>query len=233
MKRIFVGTMFCGEGDLQHCIKAIHNQVDVSVEHIIISDLPEKEAHNRLWSSWRQRQRYFDLFVKIDADTVLNSPLVLKTVSDLMSNSDVTGIQAPIHDYFTDSYIMGLNCFRNDVIFQDTQSELYCDRGVDVGHKVVLRDNLPKVLTPAALHCHFASEQQAFHFGLHRQLKNQNDIIARVRRAFQKHNDKLRGLVLHGAIRSSKLKTKFNYTDKEFIQEFNDVVSNYDSLQLQ
>lgn len=233
MKRIFVGTMFCGEGDLQQCLSAIHNQIDVDVEHMLISNLPEKEAHNRLWDAWRKRQNQFDLFVKIDADTVLRSSNVLRTVCNLMeANSNVTGIQAPLHDYFTDSHIMGLNCFRNNVIFQDTQSELYCDRGVDVGHNVVLRTNLPEELSPAALHCHYASEQQAFHFGLHRQLKNQNDIIAKVKKAYDKNHDKLRGLVLHGANRANRLRTTFNYTDIEFLAEFNDVVSNYDSLHL-
>lgn len=233
--KVFVGTMTCGEGDFETCCQAISSQRDVDVDHFIINNLPEKAAHNTLWSSWRNRQTTHDLFVKVDADTVLKHDRVLIEVATIMKNDPrITGIQAPLHDYFTDGFINGLNCFSPKVTFQDSVDDLFCDRQVDVGHDIVMGSTqVPSSLSPAGFHCHHSTDIQAFHFGVHRALKGQHHIIEKVRLAWTKHKDRLRGLAILGAQFSSQLSKnrRFNYGDKELLDLFERAASTYSGFQ--
>jgi len=223
--RVFVGTLYCGEGDFDKCSESIALQKDVDVCHVVIENLPEKEAHNKLWQSWRDaKESGFDMFVKVDADTVLAHDSVLSEFWSLMkSDSRITGIQAPLDDYFTEGLINGLNCFSPKVVFNDTADELFCDRNVDVNHdRVIKAGNVPIQLIPAGYHCHYANDKQAFHFGLHRALKNQTKIISDVRKSFERHNDRLREIALCGAFlgECNPIGVGFNYNDQRFIKSF-------------
>ena len=231
--RVFIGTMYCGEGDFTQCCDAIDKQSGVSLMHVTVNNLPEKEAHNALWSSWRQARHNFDMFVKVDADTVLAHDEVLLEFWKVMeANPRVTGIQAPLLDYFTDGYINGLNCFSPRVTFRDTADELFCDRQVDVDHDIVLKaGQVPERLRHAGYHCHHATEAQAFHFGLHRALKNQTQILALVRQAWKRHGDRQRALALLGASLAGNFRDGgFNYIDQRFQLALDAVLSRYDEM---
>lgn len=231
--KIFVGTMYCGEGDIDECTSMINLQHGVTVEHVIIRDLPEKDAHNALWTSWNTRKDSSDLFVKCDADTILISNTTLRTVWDtLQSNPHATGIQAPLYDYISDSNINGLNCFTKKVVFKTTIDELYCDR-VDVGNDYVLRaGTIPLELIPAGKHCAKATPIQAFHYGLHRALKNQTSLLNLVRQAWKTKGDDIRAYALLGASATTKFMSKsgFNYSDKVFLETFNELNANFKSF---
>lgn len=233
--RIFVGMMFCGEEDFTHACSAIGYQHDVDVQLTVIMNQPEKAAHNRLWDAWRAAQHSgFDMFVKIDADTVLYNSKILSRLWGLMSsNPRITGIQAPLDDYYTDDFINGLNCFSPRVTFQDTTNDLFCDRHIDVGHDIVIKaDQCPPELRPAGYHCHYASRVQAFHYGVHRTLKGQADIIAKVRKAWEKEAsldgddytyDTPRSFVLLGSMMANRfLAGGFNYTDPGLLDAFDE-----------
>lgn len=222
--KVFVGTLYSGEGDFTKCVASIVEQQDIDITCSVISDLPEKEAHNALWDAWNDAKKDHDIFVKVDADTVLQHPRVLKNVCDLFaSNERLTGIQCWLHDYFTDGLIYGLNCYSRNVVFKRTEDNLFCDR-VDTNHDQVLRGGaLPKELFPAGQHCHHANELQAFHFGLHRQLKKQDNILHLVRKAWERDRDSIRAWALVGAHVAEQFRSnhRFNYTDPEFIAVFN------------
>lgn len=231
--RVFVGTLYSGEGDFEKCNVAIQEQLGVSVDHLVIKHLPEKEAHNALWAEWRSRQSSFDFFVKVDADTVLSHPNVLnKFWETLQSNPRITGIQAPLHDYFTDRFINGLNCFSPKVIFQDTKDSLFCDRKVDINHDIMISsDNVCVELKPAGKHCHNSSDLQAFHFGFHRALKRQNEILQFVRQAWDRDHDRLREFAILGAGAAfSKGFLHMDYTTPVFVQLFEEIRTKYDNL---
>jgi hypothetical protein len=232
LPRVFVGTMYCGEGDYDECMKAVRSQAGVAVQQVTVANLPEREAHNRLWKAWRDVQHDgFSMFVKVDADTVLAHDEVLLEFWKLMtSDARITGIQAPLLDYFTDGYINGLNCFSPRVTFQDTSDELFCDRQVDVDHDVVVKaDAVPPTLRHAGYHCFHTTERQAFHFGLHRALKGQADIVERVRQAWLRHGDRQRALALRGADAVLQFcDGRFNYSDERFIAAFNTAVERFD-----
>lgn len=234
LPRVFVGTMYTQEGEFLGCLKQIQAQKGVVVSHVIIANMREKEAHNALWHAWRHQGPSHDLFVKVDADTVLASPNTLAQIwEQFKANPRVTGLQAPLHDYMTDSLINGLNAFSTRVVFNDTQDELYCDRQVDTNHDVVLREkDLPPSLIPAGFHCWNPTDEQAFHFGVHRALKGQKATIDKVRAAWNRDHDRARAFALLGAWMSDRFATnrKFNYTDELFRATFDEASKDYDNL---
>jgi hypothetical protein len=234
LPRVFVGTMYTQEGEFEACLKQVQAQKGVTVSHVIISGLREKEAHNALWHAWKHQGPHHDLFVKIDADTVLASANTLAQIwEQFAANPRVTGLQAPLHDYMTDSYINGLNAFSTRVVFNDTQDELYCDRHVDTGHDIVLRDKeLPTTLRPAGFHCWNSTDKQAFHFGVHRMLKGQQAIIDMVHKAWDRDHDRSRAFALMGARMATRftLNRKFNYADPLFQAVFEEASQNYAEL---
>lgn len=228
--KIFIGTMYSGEGEIGHCCEMINNQEFVEIEHVIISHLPEKAAHNALWNEWRQRKDSFDLFVKVDADTtLLDSFLLARIAEKMLHNPRITGLQAPLFDYMTNDMINGLNCFTPKVVFNDSKSDLFCDRQVDVNHDIVLKGpTLPDILIPVGYHCTNPTDIQAFHFGLHRALKGQHDIIAKIRASQNSGSiaiNRARKFALLGARSAETFVDKtngFNYTDQSLILAFQD-----------
>lgn len=196
--RIFVGTLTSGEAEFEECCKAITNQTGVHVTHHIIQNLPEFEAHNALWTAWNDNKPNHDLFVKIDADTVLNRNTVLLEIFDLFKNEDVTGAQIPLHDYFTDAPINGLNCFSPRVEFRPSKRKLFADHA-DFGHRKVLKGDAVSHLSPIGWHGKNPSPTQSFHFGLHRTLKGQKDVLKKLANAWHKHKDSSREWALAGA----------------------------------
>lgn len=234
LPRVFVGTMYTKEGEFLGCLQQIQAQRGVVVSHVIIANMKEKEAHNALWHAWRHQGPSHDLFVKVDADTVLASPNTLATIwEQFKSNPRVTGLQAPLHDYMTDSLINGLNAFSTKVVFNDTQDELYCDRQVDTNHDVVLREkDLPTALIPAGFHCWNSTDEQAFHYGVHRMLKGQRTTIDKVRAAWNRDHDRPRAFALIGAKMAPRFAAsrKFNYSDEVFRSIFEEASTHYDEL---
>lgn len=215
---VFVGTLYSNEGDFDVCCEMVRVQSSVNVKHVVIPDLPEREAHNALWAEWTSHKSDFDIFVKVDADTVLAHRDVLAEVWNLFEQDpELTGVQAPLWDRFTDAPINGLNCFSPVVQFS-ASPDLCCDR-VDSGHKHrIFASDCPSALKPAGHHCFHATDLQAFHFGLHRYLKGQLDILARVRDKWLENGDTLRAFVLAGerAGRSGKFNARVhNYTDSQ------------------
>jgi hypothetical protein len=200
----------------------------VNIEHFIIKNLPELEAHNKLFDMWEKNKREYELFIKIDADTILhNEYCVSKILNEFKKNDNITGMQVKLLDYFTNNLINGLNCFNKNVLFNTGKDKLFCDR-VDSNHKIHLKNKETEHLLPIGYHCKYPNDLQSFHFGLHRFLKNQKDIIMDVYKQYSIYQDKARFFALMGAIKHSQLKDNINYTDKFFHKEFATV--KYDAL---
>ena len=214
--KIFVGTLYSGESEFQDCCKAIKDQQEVIIKHKVISNKPEYEAHNLLWEEWEKSKLDYDLFVKIDADTVLNSDSALFRISKLFHDIKITGAQILLHDYFTEDLIAGLNVFSKKVIFKPSRRKLFADHA-DKQNTNVLKGDSVRHLNPIGFHCINPNEKQSFHYGFHRALKGQNKIIKRCAEVWLDKKDNARAWALAGAM-SKKwyLRRNTDYGDHRF-----------------
>lgn len=233
--KIFVGTMHSQEAEFEESRKSIFNQKDVEIFHFIVDSLPEYEAHNALWNAWNDAKKSYDIFIKVDADTIVNDPLKFFAISEeFKKNERLTGIQIPLHDYFMNGPVLGLNCFSNKVVFTPAKSRLHADHA-DSGHDVVYRNEAVAHLAPAGKHCAYPTDRQAFHYGLHRMKKNQRDTIIKVYRAWKELGGTGRLLALYGA-RAAATNTSIDhdYEAGSFAQVFNQIMSDglFDNRQL-
>lgn len=222
--RIFVGTLACGEAELDECVAVVAAQTGVAATHAVIENLPELEAHNALWDAWDKAKAEHDLFVKVDADTVLTRPTALAEVAALFADRAVTGAQILLHDFFTDQLIAGLNSFSPAVTFRRGTDRLWTDR-VDSGHRVVLKGEPVRHLAPIGWHCRAPHARQAFHFGLHRALKNQGAMIARCAALWLGDRDEARGWALAGAMTAGTLRDHVDYGADRFQAAFRALAS--------
>ncbi len=218
--RIFVGTLACGEAEFDDCCRAVAMQQGVEVTHHVIANQPEFEAHNQLWEAWDQAKSSCHLFVKVDADTVLSRPNALADISALFANPLVTGAQILLHDYFTNQLIAGLNAFSPVVTFHPSSRRLFADH-VDRNHNVVLKGEAVAHLAPIGWHCTNPNPRQAFHFGLHRALKKQHEVIRECAAVWLEKRDVPRSWALIGARAAGwRLSKHFDYGDDRFERAF-------------
>ena len=167
--RILVGTLRTIENEFSACVEALNRQTHREFEHFVVRDLPNKQAHDALYDTFMRRAGEFDLFVKVDADMVIqNGDFFRRLIASFEAHSDKRGIVIPVHDFFTDTLIRGLHAYRSGVKWNTGDEEVFVDPSPVDGAQMI--DDVDD-LTPAAEHCPDPSPFQAFHFGAHKGLK--------------------------------------------------------------
>lgn len=221
--RVLVGTLFCGESQIDACRKAVYNQKCVNIDQLIVQDLPSVEAHNTLWRFWNENRADYDMLVKVDADMVLMHDNILYNCYEfIQSNDGVNAVQLGLKDYFTDSTIYGLNCFSKNVWFNEAKDDYLCDRTYQ-GHERFVRgtDAMVIPLGLGAYHAPNPTPEQAFHFGMYRALKNQYRILSQVQSAYNREQDEGRKWVLIGAkCATADMRHHTSYLDEKFQKAF-------------
>ena len=228
--KIFVGTLYAGEAEFEESCEAIKAQEQVDVTHHVIADLPEYEAHNELWNAWGKVRAAYDIFVKVDADTILNRNEALSDIYKLFQQPRVTGVQIKLHDYFSDQLISGLNAFSTEVQFQNSKKRLFADHA-DRNHDLVIKGEAVSHLAPIGWHCKYPAARQAYHYGLRRALKKQSDIVRRCASMWLKYRDDARAWALTGAMEAGWIyRNQFNYSDERFEKSLNDYQNDSERL---
>jgi hypothetical protein len=183
--RALVGTLFAFENELDACVDAIERQKDVALEHFVIRGRPNREAHAELYRTFMQRAGDFDLFVKVDADMVIDDEGLIACVAGRFRD-DPTVDQAEIRvfDWFSDQLVPGMNFFRSSVRWPERPDGLYVDETPVPAERRVKHW---RELEPAARHCPDPSPFQSFHFGLHKGLKAVEALAARHSARLERH----------------------------------------------
>jgi hypothetical protein len=167
--RVLVGTLSCGENELDRCIEALHRQAYRDWEQFIVANLPERDAHERLYAGFMERRGEFDLFLKLDADMVFPDPHRLGTAVELFRRDAILDHAIfRVHDWMSEALLVGVHVFRSrvrwgrcDPLFPDVQPQRVRRR------RYVLR----RPPGPLALHSPDPDPRQAFRYGLHRGMK--------------------------------------------------------------
>lgn len=171
MKKILVGTLFSGENEYPACLEAIRNQSFTHFDHMLIENLPELEAHNKLYRSFIDHADEYELLIKVDADTVLLSEdLFARIVDKFAQNQWLEVMNIGVLDFFTDEMIpAGIQIYRNTVRWDFSKDTVFPDIPI-MDSQRYLYDTTE--LAPAATHCQDPSIPQSFHYGVHRGLKS-------------------------------------------------------------
>lgn len=218
MISIFIGTLYSGEAEFEQHTLALRNQVGVKIYHHIIKDLSEYQAHKKLWNDWEKLSKNFQLFVKIDSDTVLIRKTALLEISKLFENPNVTGCQIKLLDYFSNSFIAGINAYSPIVKFTKKPKRLFPDRA-DFNNNLILKGSDTEHLEPIAYHCINPDMRQSFTYGYHRMLKKQNDVIKLVAENWLIHNDDARMWALSGAQLAEKHRLRKRFYRSEYVNK--------------
>lgn len=164
--RFLVVTMHAGEPQLERCTDAVRAQEGVDVEHVLISDLPNVEAHARCYEEIQARSADYDVAVKLDADMVLSGDHVLETIGRwFVTDPELDHGQLALHDFFTDRAIMGLHVFSPRVRWPEHSDGLFVDAAPIVPGR---RAEVWQPPIPIADHAPDPTPRQALGFGVHR-----------------------------------------------------------------
>ncbi|MDY0403004.1 hypothetical protein [Sulfurovum sp.] len=168
--KVYIGTLYVGENEIEECKKSIKAQTFKNITHEIFSFLPNKEAHDTLYSRFMELQNDYDYFIKLDADMVLiRDTIVDELVEIFQEDKDLDHAVFSVHDWYSDSNIMGMHMFSNRVKWIISPKEtLFVDRSPKRNGKRVTYSNSP---APVAYHSPNPSLEEAFMFGYHRALK--------------------------------------------------------------
>lgn len=233
--------MHCIENELNQCITAINNQSHKTIEYFLVQDLPNKEAHDKLYSTFMNRASDFDLFIKVDADMVLcRNTFFDEVIQEFSRDPEMDELEVAVQDFFTNRLIYGLHVFRNTVTWNISNEEKFFVDCIQYSHKHIY-DN--SNLAPAAYHCPNPSDFQCFHFGLHKAIKviqldrqekdlamsyNHWENLALVLEQFNKNKDKRLGFALHGAkwaVKKQWTSDFINYSNPEVMTAFQKISS--------
>ena len=237
--RVLVGTLYCGENEFDECVESLKAQTHPSWEQFVVADLPNKLAHETLYETFMSRASEFDLFLKLDADMVLEDPTMLERIESYFErHPQLDGITICVHDFFSDTLIHGLHIYRSSVRWPRSEETLFVDAPPVSPEK--FRIGI-KELRPAASHCKNSSPFFAFHYGVHRGLKARNaggssaayylQTIEQVWENFQRKQDRRLGLAELGA--EMGLEGRFDVGDLDLNnQHSREVCARYQDLPL-
>jgi hypothetical protein len=224
--RVLVGTLYSGENEFDELVESVKKQRNVMVEHLVIKNLSEYEAHKLLYSFWNEHKHEYDYFLKLDADIVLTDQNKLfYTYLILQWDKNITGMQVALHDFYTDKSLNGVGIFTPQVYFEidDNEKSLRCDRG-DKGHNIKLSSDFTKEINlyPYGIHGKNPNKYQLFRFGAYRMKKAQYEVLKDCYLAHKKYSeiDNRRLFCLYGAYLYDKLDI-VDYNNKDFIEYVN------------
>ena len=211
-KRVLVLTLRTDENEFEQSVAALEAQTHNNWEQVVFTNLPNKEAHDALYATIMQRSGEFDLFVKLDADMVFRDAEALAQLVGLFdADETLDHVQSVVHDWYTDSPMMGLHAYTARCRWSQRDEQMFVDyRPEFPGHRI----DLTAPPAPFVLHGPDPSPYQAFLFGVHRankvyqydrllirrgEARSQWRNLQRVADHYQRSGDRRLGLLLLGA----------------------------------
>jgi hypothetical protein len=167
--RVLVLTLFSGEREFDRCRSSLEQQEYRSWKQRVFENLPNAEAHARLYETIMAEGENFGLFLKLDADMVLADRRVLGDLVQVFEQyCDLDHLVVAVTDWMTERRIIGAHLFSNRVRWQSHAETLYVDPDPEFPGRKLVVDEPPRDLI---VHAADPSPLQAFHFGAHRALQ--------------------------------------------------------------
>jgi len=169
--KILVGIIHSKEPQVEDCIKSVNNQKYYDhYDYFVISGLTKREAHDKLYSQFMNKQDEFDIFIKLDGDMVIErSDFFMFIEEKFKGYINLDWIRLEVFDYFLQENMSGLNIYSNTVRWDTNSNNFFTDRTMI---KNSVRKDIGIVPSEKWItHCKDASLYQAFNFGFHRAIK--------------------------------------------------------------
>jgi hypothetical protein len=228
MIRIWVATAYSGENDFEESKKMILSQTSVKIDHFVVRNKPILEAFNEIYQTWNSVQSKYDAFLQIDADMVMRTDVVAKTIYDRMrSVIGCNHIHLPVYDHMTMQNIWGVHMYGPTLRWKPVTDKNRPDgpKFHDSPRILQLGERHEKALID---HCPNPDCKTAFHYGWHRRLRGKN-IRNHLARALQIDPKRWRKFALEGFDMAEKyMKTTIvdentmpiEYTSPVFIENY-------------
>jgi hypothetical protein len=168
MAKLLILTLSSGESALPLQREQLASQTFQDFEHRVITGLPNKAAHERLYRTVMDCGPLYDFFLKLDADMTLRGPSALDdAVAAAATRKDGQHFLFPIHDFFTDEETLGVHLFRSGVHWRTLTDDLFVDPAPHEARQVMWQG--PPA--PFVNHGEVVSDLECFAFGVHKFLK--------------------------------------------------------------
>jgi hypothetical protein len=164
--RVMVGVLHAGESEFSSCIKSIQDQRGVDLHYEVISDLPNKEAHDTLYDLFMSHAAEFEFFFKLDADMTLRTSESLHSLVTTVQSNGAAHALSYVFDHPSSLSIPGVQLFRSDSRWGGSDEALNVDYPPRLGGSSMI------VIDPIYVdHMSSPSQYQLFRYGIHKALK--------------------------------------------------------------
>lgn len=199
--RILIITLHTIENEFDRCRQSIDSLEHDGIEHLVFSGLSKKEAHNRLYETFMSRSSEFDLFMKLDADMIIEDGKIIGVIETAFARDpELDLLLIPVYDHFVNRELGGVNVYRNTVRWAMNKGHLFTDRS-HLRETIRRRKTLDSRGKTWISHCKDPGNFQAFHFGFHRiakALQKDQKIAIRRKRNWKALRDVLTNFYLSG-----------------------------------
>jgi len=234
-KRVFVGTLYCGENEFARCSEALQSQTIPGIVHEVFEFLPNETAHQTLYRRFMDLRDHFDIFIKLDADMVFSrNDSIERMLGEFHRMEELDHAIFPVYDWYTQWPMRGIHAFKNSAVWETSPERLFVDP-----HPTVkgIRRAFPASFSKLVDHNPDPDPAFAWAFGAHRALKvvqrgrwkkrvgpaeDQLRCLKRVWELTRADNDPRRRLVIEGAESVFKGSTAAMARKGEWISDLSD-----------
>lgn len=167
---ILIITLYCGENEIDACKKSVRTQNwQGRIDHIIIADKNNIDAHAACYRTIMDRSAEYDLFIKLDADMVFcHDNAVADMVLLRHKHHNPLHCVFPVHDMLPGRLSIGIHMFARGCQWAiENHDPLFIDANPLNAPPVKIYDAQPPLVT----HMPDPSDFQSWHFGMHRAAK--------------------------------------------------------------
>lgn len=168
--KLLIITLHAGEQEFAQCEDSIRQQDYPHITHKIIRDMNNVDAHANLYRMIMDASDDYDLFLKLDADMVLNRQTAIsEMIAFWQSHDKPDHMTFAVRDFFSDGPITGVHLFSSHCRWKNNiEDDLFPDPNPVLPNKrLIVRHDIASFVDHAPNPTLFSS----FHFGVHRALK--------------------------------------------------------------
>lgn len=165
--KVLIGILYCDEQDFEQCIETLEAQTFNNHDHFLIENLPNKLAHDTLYSEFMAKSESCDFFLKLDADMAFKSNTALQEMVEACTKNQLAHLFAYVYDCPSEIAIPGIQMFASSTKWLGSDEQLYVDYPPIISGRSQHFVNKPWIN-----HMPNPSDYQLFRYGIHKALKS-------------------------------------------------------------